>query len=402
MPLVLLCVLIQGFFSGSEMALVNASHGHLESLSARGNRGAKLALQLREHDENLLGTCLVGTNLALTTGSTLTLWLLLESGTAGEFAATAVFLPLTLVLGEALPKTLCQTHADTLASVVAWPLSQAQRLFSPALWVATRWKRALNQLSAAPEERIVRREDIVGLLDDDGYAIDAEERQLVRNIIAMTETPVEECMTPLVDVHAVSEDATVEEAVAVVLHHGHSRLPVFRDRVDNIVGVIDHRDLLFGTEPNQEVRTIAKPVSFVPEQKRVDQLLRELRAEGEQFVVVVDEYGGSIGVVTIEDLLEEIVGEIRDERDEDEPTLRQIGEGEWRVSARVELDEFCEAVDREMPDGNFDTVAGLLLARLGHIPEPGETVDISGLRFVIEKATDRAIEQVGVRISPDA
>ncbi len=395
-PLVLLCVLAQGFFSGSEMALVNASSGHLEALAATGNRGATLALKLREHDENLLGTCLVGTNLSVVTGSTLTLWLLVAAGSPSELLATALFLPLALVLGEALPKTIYQHHADTLAPVVAWPLSVAQAVFRPALWLAGRWKRTLQWLAATPDERIVRREDIVGLLDEGGHAIDPEERQLVRNIIAMTETVVEDCMTPLVDIDAVPEDATVTEAIEAVLQGGHSRLPVFRDRIDNIIGIVDHRDLLQGVEAGQALGDITRTVSFVPERKRVDELLRELRQKEEQFVVVVDEYGGSVGIVTIEDLLEEIVGEIRDERDDDEPTLRRISDNEWRVPARVEIDEFNEAVGRRMPDGHFDTVAGLLLARLGHIPEAGETIDIAGLRFVVERASDRAIEQVRV------
>jgi putative hemolysin len=397
-PLVLMCVVFQGFFSGSEMALVNASHGNLEAMAATGNRGAAIALKLRENDANLLGTCLVGTNLAVVTGSTLTLWLLVEAGSQNELLATAIFLPLALILGEALPKTVYQHHSDALAPIVAWPLSVAQTAFSPALWVARRWKHFLIWLSASPEERIVRREDIVGLLNETSDTIDPEERQLVRNIIAMTETVAGDCMTPLVDVEAVREDAKVSEAIEVVLRHGRSRLPVYRGRVDNIVGVIDHRDLLFGAAADAAVSTIVLPVSFVPESKRVDELLRELRAQEEQFVVVVDEYGGSVGIVTVEDLLEEIVGEIRDERDGEEPIMRKINEREWRVSARVEMDEFGEALARRMPDGSYDTVAGMLLERLGHIPAAGETVDIAGLRFVVERATDRAIEQVRVTV----
>jgi putative hemolysin len=395
-PLLVACVASQSMFSGSEMALVSANRARLEAAADDGSRGAQRALDLLAREDQLLATCLIGTNLSVISGGTIAALIVLGLGLP-DWAAVAFFLPFALVLGEALPKTVYRHHADMLAPVLAWPLGSAQILFAPALWVVSGWTGALKAV-AGGDERAPRRADLVELLDEKSEGLDPEDRQLIQRLFAMNETVVEDCMTPLVDIAALNETATRAEAAAEMLRCGHSRVPVFRDRVDNVVGVITHERLLFADSNSEALTELLVPTRFVPESKAVVDLLREMRQRAENLVIVVDEYGGSVGLVTVEDLLEEVIGEIQDERDKAEPAVRRLTAVSWRVPARVEVEDLEEATGTPVPDGEYETVAGLILSRIGRIPEPGETVRIGAMTFHIEAASDRAILQVRVEL----
>lgn len=390
------CLLAQGFFSGSEMALVSANRDKLRALAETGNVGAGHALALLDREERLLGTCLIGTNTCLVTAGTLVAALVAAQGLRPEVWATALLTPIALTFGEAVPKTVYRHHADTLAPMVARPLRVFEQvLFRPMLWLVDGWSAVLKRLPG--EARNVSRAGIVGLLDDGhgGGDIDPGDRELIKRLFGLVDTPVESCMTPLVDVIALPETATVADATSRVLQHGKSRLMVYRDRIDNIIGYIDHRDLLFSaTGDAQPVSAIARPARYVPETQRSHDLLRQLRNEQEHLAVVVDEYGGAVGLVTVEDLLEEVVGEIRDERDKAGPGIRRLSERDWRVPARLEIGEVSEVIGRPLPEGDYETVAGMVLARLGRIPEAGEVVRVGGFTIHVEAATDRAIQTV--------
>ncbi len=400
-PLVGLCLLAQGFFSGSEMALVSANRALLQSRADDGVPGARLALEMLEHDDALLGTCLIGTNVCLVAGVT-AFGLTIGGDEVGhDWMLSLLYMPLGLLLGEALPKQVFRHYADRLAPVLAGPIRYAQRALVPALWLIRGWSNSLYRVLAPPEEDELRREDIVQLLDGDEGDIDPHERVLIQRLLAMNETTVEACMTPLVDVRALPETASVGDGVKIVLQDGFSRIPVYRDRVDNIVGQIEHRDLLFHTAQDEAVLPLVRPVPFVPESKRVDELLREMRGESNHLAVVVDEYGGSVGIVTLEDLLEEILGDIEDERDQRVPGVRRLGEREWRVPARTHIDELADALDRPLPEGDYETVAGLVLKIAGRIPEVGEVIRLGRLAFHVEASSERAIQLVRVVVHPD-
>jgi len=393
------CVILQGFFSGSEMALVSANRARLQAKATQGNQGAKRALDLLAQEDRLLATCLIGTNGFMVTGSTLAAYLFV-TGPPGGYSETVVamcFLPFALVLGEAVPKTVYQYHADTIAPVVAYPLSWVQRLLRPPLWAVSLWTGFLKAKTKALDADEPSREDIVDLLEGGSQAIDPEDRRLIQRVFAMTGTVVGDCMTPLVDVVAIERSETIVNATRLAIDEGHSRLLVYEDRVDNLVGVVDCRDLLL-TKSDGELHTLVMPAKVVPESKRADQLLRELRRNGDHLVVVVDEYGGSTGIVTLEDLVEELVGEIRDERDRVGPRVRRINDYEWRVPARTSVEELQQAIGAEVPEGEYETVSGLVLTHVGRIPRNGEIFHIQGLAFIVERASDRAIEQLRVRL----
>jgi CBS domain containing-hemolysin-like protein len=293
-----------------------------------------------------------------------------------------------------VPKILYRHYADALAPRLARPLRFAQQALWPALFLVSRWSAVLRRMLGAAESKM-RREDIVQLLHQEG-SIDPEDRDLIRRLLEMSETPVEEAMTPLVDVQAVPEEATVGQAIAVVLSAGHSRLPVYRERVDNIVGMVDHRDLLFAETDDQKIGNLTKPIRFVPDSKRIDELLREMKDAGESFAAVVDEYGGSVGIVTMEDLFEQVIGDIEDERDLQGPAIRQLSEREWRVPARTPIEDLESAIGRKVPAGDYETVAGMLLAVSGRIPETGSVVRIGRVTVFVEAASERAVHLVRV------
>ncbi|MEQ1567928.1 MAG: hemolysin family protein [Myxococcota bacterium] len=397
-----LCVVSQGFFSGSEMALVAANRAMLKSAANEGSAGAALALQLVEHNsERLLATCLLGTNVSLIAGTTVTGIWLAGAGHSEEWILTALYVPLSLVFGEALPKLLYRHYSNALAPRLAPILRALQIGLTPALWFVSAWSRLLERLLPT-ESAPIKREDIVQLLGDrDDHAIDPEERAFIRRLLAMSEITVEDAMTPLVDVKAVPETATVADAIQVVLDQGHSRIPVFRERVDNLIGRIEHMDLLFAPADTLAVRELVRPVRFVPDSKRADELLREMRESGDPFAAVVDEYGGSVGIVTMEDLLEQVVGDIEDERDLQTPGIRRLNDTEWRVPARTPIADLEEAIGRPVPQGDYETVAGLLLAVTGRIPPTGTAVRVGRLVMHVEAATERAVQSVRVVATPD-
>ena len=402
-PVVAACIVAQGFFSGSEMAMVGCNRARLKTLADTGHAGAKTALHMLEHEEDrLLATCLVGTNLSLIGGTTAAGLMLASSGAhQAPWVLAALYVPLALVFAEALPKTIYRHWADPLAPVLAPALRVIQIVLSPALWVVSRWSRALQRVLRTQAAQL-QREDIVQMLDDKhGGRIDAEDRAMIRRLLAMNEMSVGSAMTPLVDVTGIPETLTIGEAVEVVLREGHSRMPVHRDRVDNIIGRVHHRDLLFAADDGASVSTIARPVKFVPDSKRADELLREMREGNDPFAVVVDEYGGSVGIVTMEDLLEQVVGDIEDEGDLQVPGVRKVSEREWRVPARTEIDELEQTLGRQVPPGEYETVAGLLLAVTGRIPETGESVRVGRMTFHVEAASERAVHMVRVVLAPD-
>ena len=400
LALIAACLLTEAFFSGSEMALVQANRVSLQARADEGHAGARRALDLLADEHRLFATCLIGTNLSVVTWSTVASTLLFTLGL--EAWSALLLVPVGLVLGEALPKTLFQARADDVAPIVAWPLGWARTLFSPALLVVSAWDTVLRALFKPEEANDLSRQELLDLLDDDRGAIAEPERRLIRGVLALADTTASDCMTPLVQIIAVSDTATVAAAAETAVRTRHSRLPVFRKRIDHIIGLVHQVDLLVATSDNDPITTHMRPVRFVPEAKRADDLFREMRAVGDHLAVVVDEYGGCIGIVTLEDLLEELVGDIEDERATVRPKLLPQPDGSVIIPGPMEIDTAEELLSLDLPEGHWSTVAGLMLHHLGHIPEVGEEVRVDALRLVVEDATDRAITQIRVYPPPPA
>jgi CBS domain containing-hemolysin-like protein len=390
--LILVLIPILGFFSGSEIALVSADRIRLRADADRGRRGSALALQMLSRPTRMLGTCLVGTNLAAISIATFGTQLILRHTDVHPSFAFLLVVPFTLTLGEMVPKAVYQHHADALVPYVVFPLQLLAWLIAPVLWVFDAITRTANG------ERPVTRADIQVLLDaTNDPKLSAADKAMIRRVFAFTEAVVEDAMVPLIHVVAVSEQTTIADAAACMIQSGHSRLPVFNERVDDITGVVLHQDLMNEEDWSKPVSEIARTTLFVPETKRVDHLLLDLRRARLRMAVAVDEYGGSVGIITLEDLLEEIVGEIEDESDRAKARVRRVGEREWLTVGHAEREHLEATAGLVLPEGDFETIAGFILTRTGRIPRVGEQLDAQGYLLTVNKASERAILEVHVR-----
>lgn len=387
---------LSGFFSGSEIALVSADRMKLRADAERGRRGSILALQMLQNPTRMLSTCLVGTNLVAICIATLGTQLVLTNTNVHPSLAFLLVVPVTLTFGEMIPKAVYQHHADTLVPYIVIPLRFLSWVLSPALWLFDRIARLAG--GAGHDERPVTRADIQVLLDatDDPNLSDAD-KAMIRRVFEFTEAVVEDAMVPLIHVVAVPEDITVADAAARMIESGHSRLPVYRERVDDITGVVLHQDLMNEGDWTKPISQIARPPLFVPESKRVDHLLLDLRRARLRMAVAVDEYGGSVGIITVEDLLEEIVGDIEDELDREKARVRRVGEREWLALGHAEREHLADQVGLDLPDGDYETIAGFILSQTGRIPKAGEQVEAQGHLLTVNKANERAIQEVHIR-----
>ncbi len=398
-----LLLFLEAFFSGSEMALISCDRIKIRHQAAAGSKGAQLVLQLLERPERLLATTLVGTNLCVVTNSAVAALLcVLLLGEGREYYASLFLTPLILLWGEMVPKAYFRQHADRLAPLLAPPITLCSYLFSPLTTlirqVSTRILHPFK-LPSFEQDPYITREELKFLIKDGEHpeGLAAGERRMIHKIFRLGDTAAKEAMIPLIEVVALPRDATVAEAIAVVGERRFSRIPIYEERIDNIVGIVHAFDLL-SADPQMPLGSLVRPAYYVPETKRVDDLLREMQRERFQMAIVVDEYGGVVGIVTVEDLLEEIVGEIEDEYDEEPPPIRRLPDSSYVVDARVEVDRLQEELELHLPKGEYETVGGFLLHLLQKIPERGEEVSYEGIRFLITEADERSILKVKVRL----
>ena len=406
--LIAACLLASAFFSAAEIAFLAANRVRLRHLAEQGSRVARGYMEAFQHPERLLSTAMLGVTIAHVSASALTTALLLAwAGGRAALWATVILTPLMLVVGEILPKALAQAHATAVALRTFVPLRATAWLLAPLVGAANLIVRGILRWLGQGERRdpFVSRDDLCLLLQAEPTGstdVREEEREMIDGIFDLVETSVREIMVPLVDVVAVPEEATVSEAVARIRESGHSRLPVYRERIDHVVGVISALDILHHGAGEQTVKALLRPASYVPETQRISDLLREMQRQRIQVAVVVDEYGGSEGIVTVEDIVEEIVGEIEDEHERRPSTVVSLPDGSYLVAARVGLDELNETLSWVLPKKDYETVGGLILSVLGRIPRPGEHVVVGDYELSVVDADERRILKVKIRARPRA
>ena len=418
---ILLMLLLSAFFSGSEIAFVAANRLRVEVFARRGGLVSKLVREFLANPAMFLTTTLVGNNVAMVIYSTLVAFYLdqpletffgttmglADTGLHAAVLATQTFIASLIVLlfGEILPKSILREVANRAVFILAVPLKITYYLLLPMVklagWTATGVTK-LIRADAATFSQFIRRDfEIViqesresGELD-----LDEDESALLTNVFALSSIRVKESMVPRTDVVAVDENITLEELRQRFIETGHSKLPVYHENIDNIVGIAFAFDLF--QEPTS-LEAMMRPVKFVPESKLSKDLLQEFLETTTSIAIVIDEYGGTAGLVTREDLLEELFGDIQDEFDTEDAVLRQVGEHTFIASGRVPIDELNEEFELSIPEGDYDTVAGYLLECLGSIPAPKEEFDLGGLRFIILQATANRIDLVRIVGAGDA
>jgi putative hemolysin len=407
---IIACLGAEAFFSGAETALYSANKLKIRHTAEQGSRVAKLILEALDKPEQMLGSTLVMHTLVVVTGSSLATAVLVDGlGHRGEWAALVIMTALVLTVGEIFPKTIFQHHADRLAAVVILPLRAVFYVWYPVAslitWLSGQGLRFLGLQSESRNLFVTKKElELLVRLADRSSTLGVDERRMIRRIFGFSDTRVREAMIPLVEVVALEDNAGVDELIQAIRQHGFSRIPIFQDNIHNLVGWVNAFDVLSMPARERSFRHLIRPAYYVPETRRIGDLLKDVQQKGIPLAVVVDEYGGSVGIVTIEDMLEEIVGEIEDEYDARERLYEVLPDGSFRIDARMEIDAINEILGLHLPRGDYATLAGFILAQLERIPQRGELLVHDGLMLEVEEATNRTVERVHVvpRPSPPA
>ncbi|HZB70906.1 MAG TPA: hemolysin family protein [Acidimicrobiales bacterium] len=406
--LVVVLVAVAALLAMAETALTHLSMSRAIAMEEEGRRGAGILRRLLEARENVLNPVLLLVVVCHLSAAALVALLANDAfGPLGIILAVIALAVVLFVVAEAAPKTYALQHTARAALLVA-PLVGVLARFPPIrllTWALIGVSNLILPGKGRAAGPVVSEEELLALADVAVRAdvIEVEERTLIRSIIDFGDTVVREVMVPRPDMTVVSADTSVESAIGTVLARGVSRLPASGEGIDDIVGILHSRDLMkasiegLGSMPS---RSLLRDAHYVPETKRVAELLREMQAEKFHMAIVIDEYGSTAGLVTLEDLIEELVGEIVDEFDLEGPRVEPLPGGDVRVDARMPVDEVNEVLSIELPEGDWDTVGGLLFSRLGHVPSEGEVLDVDGHSLRAERVVGRRIGRVRISARP--
>ena len=395
-------VAMSAFFSASETAYTSLNRARLKSMANGGSRRAARALALAEDYDRLLSGILVGNNIVnILSASLATVLFVRLVGGAGVSLSTAVMTVVVLMFGEIAPKTIAKDRPEQIALAFYPVLNAVLWLLTPIVFLTSCWQKLVYRVFKPADDRGITEEELITIVEEaeNEGGIDEHESELIRSAIEFNDLTAEDILTPRVDVIAVDVSDSAEDVARVFGQSGRSRLPVYEESIDTIVGILHEKDFyrLRGSASIPQMMT--QPLCVVPG-TRLGVLLKLLQRTKNHMAVVVDEYGGVSGIVTMEDILEELVGEIWDEHDEVVQDIVEVANGEWLVSGSAGFDDLRELFPIE---GDFDsvTVNGWVLEMLGHLPQPGDSFDCPGLHITVEKVGRRRVEQIRIsRIDP--
>lgn len=401
--LLIVMILMVAMFSGGEIALTSLSPAKTKTLKDDKRIGAKAAYKLKEKPERLLITILLGNTLVIILTTELaTVWGIRVFGGGAIGLVTAILTFVILIFGEITPKTYAQKHADTCARIMAIPILWLTYILFPVIWLLEKLIHGIMRLlNAKSPIRTMSEEEILAMVDigtKEGV-IEEHEQELIENVLEFTDTTVEEIMTSRGEIDALDIDASLAEAGQFFTTHSHSRIPVFKDDIDNIVGILTVHDILKTVLPNgAPLEKLADfpftPPIVVPMTKSISKLFREFQKRRQHIAIVVDERGNTIGLVTMEDILEEIVGDIVDESDREESLIRKTGKNEWLADGDVTIEEINEALDIDLDYPEHETVSLLILENLQGFPRLGEKIVYGKISMQVKKMSKKKIEEV--------
>ncbi|MCR5268175.1 MAG: hemolysin family protein [Lachnospiraceae bacterium] len=400
---------LSAFFSSSETALTTVNRLKLESLAEEGNKRAKKVLKLLEKPSKMLSTILISNNVVNISASALATTIAIKVfGSSYVAAATGILTLLVLVFGEITPKTMATVNNEKMALGCGGTILALSKILTPVIFIVDAMANGFLKLfridPAAVRTQMTEYEfrRIVEDSHEDGV-IESEERQMIYNVVDLGDSMAKDIMIPRVDMTCVNVDATYDELKEVFDKEKFTRIPVYEDSTDNIIGIINMKDLLFVDRPKQlKIRDVMREANFTFEHKKTSDLLAEMRQNSIPMVLVLDEYGDTVGLITLEDLLEEIVGEIRDEFDEEEmERIQEIGDQEYLVEGSLKLDDINDALGTTFDSEDYDSIGGLIIEKLDHLPEAGESAELDdGTTLQVMEMDKNRIDKVKM-ILPD-
>ncbi|HBN27061.1 MAG TPA: HlyC/CorC family transporter [Desulfobacteraceae bacterium] len=395
--------LLEGFFSGSEIGIVSADKIKLHHKAALGSKGAKLTLKMLEKPDWILSTTMLGTNLIVVSNTTFITALIINLfGESNAWLAVLLIAPVAWIFGEIIPKSIFQQNANEIVPRIIFILYAASFIFSPVLIIFTTISRIFALITGIEgASSFTHREEISSILElhEEEIEMVASEKIMIMRVFNFSKTRAYEIMVPLIDVAAIEIDSTCRKALEIAAENSHSKLPVYEKRIDKIIGVLNTLEL-FVADPEKSIKEYVRKTSYVPGSKSIKNLLMELRKDGDSVAIVVDEFGGAEGLITMEDIMEEVVEDMEDEYDAREPSqqwLRKIGDKNYIASARIEIDTLKEKLKIEMPESKCATLAGFLLEKAHDIPPAGSIIESCGVTYTILQATPQAIKEVRIR-----
>jgi putative hemolysin len=398
LAMLLLCILGSGFGSGSETALVSASRTRLQHMANEGLRKARLALEILNQRERILTATLVVTNVFnIAAGAIATVSFQRWVGSLGAIAATVVITCVLLVVSEIVPKAYFRHHADGMLVKAAALWRVLSWILAPVTFpVQVLTNLAFRLFRSRTKSLYTTREEIKLILEEsvENGGLGRHEQEMLESALDYATTIVREVMVPISEVALLPETARGQELIVLARERGHTRIPVYRERVDQIVGLVNVFDVLYDRQRKTFIRPYMRPARLVPDTKRIDELFLEMQRARESLAVVVNEFGACIGIVALEDIIEEIFGELSDEHEDATPEIQKKGPGHFQVSARTDIDDLNDETGLAIHKVGFETVGGYVLYRLGRIPRKGETFTDGDLTVNVIDADRYAVKMV--------
>ena len=407
--LLVVALLFSAFFSGAEAAFLSIQRGRLAHLVRTGHKGADKVAAIAGHPEKLLPTVLTGNNLANTAAAALgtTVAASYLSQSYAVIVATLGVTVLLLIFSETMPKTIAAKRAEGFAVAAVGFLQVAEAVLLPAVWILERFSRGVARMVGISDATMVTEEEIRSLIDEgrEAGAVEESEAAMLEKVFHFGDLQVREVMTPRTETVWVERGTTLKEFLSIYNEHYHTRFPVYEGSMDNVVGILSVKDVVKAiatSEINEEspVTGVMRDVFFFPETKRVDHLFYELRQAGSQMAMAVDEFGEVSGLVTLKELIEVIVGRVGEEGSEIEKEYAAIDQNTFQVEGGMRIHEANQELDLDLPEGDYETIAGFMLESLGRIPQEGDRLRYQGLTMEVLEMKGRKIEKVTVIVSP--
>jgi CBS domain containing-hemolysin-like protein len=396
----LILILLSGFFSGTELAFVVANKLKIEVRARKKNLAAKSAQYFVNHPQNFFSVILIGNNIVNIAYASLGAVFLASIFGWSEFTILLVSSLVILFFGEIIPKYFARELADQVVVVTALPLRICSYILYPFVKISSAFSNRITQTSSVKTDNIYHlfdKEDIKGLVKESESAgiVDKKDSELINKVIELGDQRVYEAMTPRTEIVGVEINKNIDEVLSVFIDSGFSKLPVYEDNLDNIKGIILAKDLF---KSPVSIKEILREVSFIPESKKSFDVLNDFLEKRNSIAIIVDEHGGTAGIITMEDILEELFGEIKDEFDIDEEICRRVAKDSYIISGKVEIDHINEKYNLFIDEGDYETLAGYITTKLGRIPMQGEIVSVGNFKIQIIRSTVQRIELVKLTV----
>lgn len=400
--IIIFCVVMSAYFSATETAFSSLNRIRIKNMAEKGNKKAALVLQMSNNYDSLLSTILIGNNIVnIASASLATLIFVRYLGEeAGASISTVVTTIVVLIFGEVSPKSIAKENPESFAMFSAPLLNVLTKLLTPANFLFKQWKKLLSKMIKAEADHSITEEELLTIVEEAEQegGIDEQESSLIRSAIEFSELEAADILTPRVDVVGVAADTPKEEIAKIFLQTGFSRLPVYEGSIDHIIGIIYQKDFHnYVYHTNKDISAIIRPVLFIAKSKNIGELLKELQLKKSHIAVVMDEFGGTVGIVTLEDVLEELVGEIWDEHDKVVEEIAKISDKEYLVMGSANVEKLFEEMDREE---EFDvlTVSGWVMDVLDKVPDEGDNFSYNGLKVTVIQMDGKRVGKVRITL----